>query len=289
MSFQLHKHLDVGTSNPIVARLGIGLPSIVEISKLTAEQKALINRACFATMEALVNAEKAARPLLAEIENAIERLDREGVQTQSGGQVIQPPYISHLDNAKVFLKFAKQALQNVADALGTMLGETFSGPHFHKVLISIEKEFGTEHSITKMLKEDQEWIKKLIYLRNEDEHPASGKQFLTRFNIRIRPEGGYLIVPPMFFDGTQVASLLSIDQHNLLEFSEEIIALTAHEFYPAIVTLAIVPERDRNPDCPVRYLPSPTKELAEQIRRIEESRKFRPTASTRLDLNSSPQ
>lgn len=245
--------MDVGTSNPIVARLGIGLDEAVKMACISEDKKKSINEGCFEIMIALVEAEKAAKPLMDEIRNAISKLATEGVKTQSGGRAIETPGVTNLENAKVFLKFSKQALQKLASVMGVIMDKAYTGPHFDKVRDDAQAFFGKDHVVAKLLTEDHEWVKHINSLRNEDEHPKTGKPFTKPFNIEPQVGGKFMITPPTFFDGTQVLNSLEVFSHNLLTFSEEIVGNSLAHFFPEMVALYDIPEEQRNPANPVRY------------------------------------
>ncbi len=253
MAFQISKMMDVGTSNPIVARLGIGLDEAVKMARINDEKKKSINEGCFEIMIALVEGEKAAKPLMDEIRGIISKLATEGVKTQSGGRVIETPGITNLENARVFLKFSKQALQKLASVMGTIMDKTYTGPHFDKVRDDAQVFFGKDHVVSKLLAEDHGWLKHINDLRNEDEHPKTGKPFTKPFDITQRPDGKFLITPPTFFDGTQILSALEVFSHNLLTLSEEIVGNSLAHFFPEMVALYDIPEEQRDRSNPVRY------------------------------------
>jgi hypothetical protein len=253
MAFQISKMMDVGTSNPIVARLGIGLDEAVKMARIPEEKKKLINEGCFEIMIALVEAEKAAKPLMDEIRAVMSKLATEGVKTQSGGRVIETPGVTNLENTKVFFKFSKQALQKLASIMGVIMDKKYTGPHFDRVRDDAQTFFGKDHVVSKLLMEDHAWLKNINDLRNEDEHPKTSKPFTKPFHIEQRPDGKFLITPPMFFEGTQALSGLEVFSHNLLTFSEEIVGHSLAYFFPEIVALYDIPEEQRNPSNPVRF------------------------------------
>ena len=175
--------MDVGTENPIVARLSVGLFDIIKMTRFPDDKKESIQKCCFDIMQALVQAEKAAKPLMDEIKNIETKIATEGVKTQSNGRAIETPGVLLLDNSKIFLKFAKQALQHLAKALGILLEKNFDGPHFHKVLERAKERLGDNHIVTKLLNEDQDWLKEINDLRNEDEHPKSDKKKTVKMSL----------------------------------------------------------------------------------------------------------
>ena len=248
----LTKISDEGTGNPIVARLKLGLVEIIQMAKLSEDVKNAIKKCCYDVGTELLLAEKAALPLVQEIGEIEKGFDRDGLRIQQGG-VIEVPGLLHLDNARVFLKYAKQALQTLAKGLGLLVGKDFDGPHFHKVRDHVLEKFGKDHVVSKLLVEDQSWIKELLDCRNEDEHPATGKKFVRGFDISLGPDGKYLIDAPRFFNDAPVSTRLEVYSHNLLTFSEEMMAHTLSLFLPPPVQIVEIPEGTRDPKCPVRY------------------------------------
>ncbi|MCW5258386.1 hypothetical protein D5038_19130 [Verminephrobacter aporrectodeae subsp. tuberculatae] len=233
----------------------MGLYDIIRMAQIDDEKKKSIIEECFNVQTALVQAEKAAKPLMDEIRSAEQKLCLEGVTTQSNGRVINTPGILLVDNSRVFLKFAKQALQHLAAAMGMILDEDFKGPHFHVVRDRAMKVFGADHSATILLVEDQTWIKNIIDMRNEEEHPKSGKPFVRGFHISRATEGEYefIIDPPRFYNDLMVLNHLEVYSHNLLTFAEEVVSLSLQTYFPKIVTLAEIPEEQRDPSAPIRF------------------------------------
>ena len=253
MNWQVTKTMDVGTENPIVARLTIGLFDIIQMTSLPEKTKEAITGCCFDMMRDLVQAEKASRPLIDEIRAVDTKIASEGIKTQSEGRVIETPAVLNLDNSRVFLKFAKQALQHLAKALGILLETDFRGPHFHKVLARSIEKLGSDHIVTKILEQDQSWLKEINELRNEDEHPRSGKEFSRGYSISKREDGKFHVDPPRFFNDAQVLGVLETYSHNLLTFSEELISHSLEIYLPEFVRVYDIPEEQRDPKKPVRY------------------------------------
>jgi hypothetical protein len=244
--------MDVGSENPIVARLHLGLLEIIQMAQIPDDRKDAIRAHCFELGKDLVLAEKSARPLMNELVEIENRLRTEGVRTQAAGRAVEIPGVLRLDDSRVFLKYAKQALQTLANALGVILKKDFQGPHFHLVRDHVIGRLGQDHIVSKLLVEDQGWIKEIIDLRNEDEHPRTGKAFIRGFDITRLPDGRWGIDPPRFFNDAPVLNRLQVYSHNLLTFSEETIAHSLENFFPPIVQVVDIPESERNSDSP-RY------------------------------------
>lgn len=147
MAWQLTQLSDQGTSNPIVARLTIGLFEILDMAQISKEKKQAITEHCFELSKNLVLAEKAALPLMQELRDIEQRLEVEGVRTQADGRVVETPGVMHLDGNRVFLKYAKDALQTLANVMGIILQSDFQGPHFHRVRDCAIEKLGKDHAV----------------------------------------------------------------------------------------------------------------------------------------------
>lgn len=253
MTWQITQLSDQGTRNPIVARLKLGLLEIIDMAQIPADKRRLVTEHCFEIANNLVLAEKAAVPLINELREIELRLEADGPRTQDNGRIVETPGVMHLDDVRVFLKYAKNSLHTLASAMGVILDGSFPGPHFHKVRDHAIQKLGADHHLSKLLIEDQGWIKEILDLRDEDEHPKSGKPFVRGFNITKAPGGLWLADVPRFFNGAPVLNNLQVYSHNLLTFSEEMIALSLVDFFPPMVEHQEIPEADRNPDKPVRF------------------------------------
>lgn len=254
MTFQISKFMEAGTSNPLVVRLGIGLYDVIKLTKLDERVKLDIQEGCFKIMKSLVEAEKHVEPLMNEIKQIELQIETEGVKTQSNGMVIETPGVMLLDNTKPFLAFAKEALTTLADTMGIIMGKSYKGPHFHVIAKDAKEFFGTDHVVTKLIDADQTWIKEIIDFRNEIEHPQSGKPFTTGFYISKRVDGKFLVNVPRFFDGSMVLNRLEVFSHNLLTFTEELIAYSMTKFlFSPMMVLQEIPENQRNKSLPVRF------------------------------------
>lgn len=242
---------DQGTVNPIVARLGMGISDIVNVTSLTEKMRNEVDAACFECMTLLLEAEKAARPLMDEIRALEKRLAMERFSPDTSS--IEIPGVMNLNNCRVFLKFAKQALQRLAKTMGELLGKDFKGPHFDKIEQHAFQTLGDGHVVTKLLREDQAWLKELNDLRAEDEHPKSGKPFVCGFDVNPLPDGRSLINVPRFYNNAPVLNRLEIYSQNLLTFTEEMLVFTAADHLPYLAHIFEIPAEQRDPTCPIRF------------------------------------
>lgn len=251
MVLQIKKISNVGSQHPIVARLTIGMHELLNFTGMEEEIKHQILDECFDIHRCLLLAEQEALPVIAEIKSVISDIEVNGIKKQ--GMTIHTPSVESLDRSRAFLKYTKQALQHTAKAIGLLFEENFNGPHFHKVLEASKRINGENHLLTKLLEEDQKWLKEIIDLRNEDEHPKSGKVFMKDFDIYENDQGGFTIDPPRFFNDAPILNRLEIFSHNSFTFAEEIIAHAIETKFPNEFRLFDINPEDRDPKMPKRY------------------------------------
>lgn len=253
MQWKLQKDMDVGTGNPIVARMSLGLFEIIDFANLSKEKKDKLKANCYEIMQLLVLAEKTAKPIIEEINGIVEDTKRTGIKTQSNGRCIDLPSATTIGNSRAFIKYAKQVLQKLAENINVIFDKNYKGPHFHKIRDDFINEFGTDFVVTKLLIDDQSWIKKIIELRNEDEHPNTGKPYCKNFDVNQDKDKKFIITLPTFFEGTQIANALEVYSHNLLTFAEEITVYSLERFFPDIASIHELPEDKRDSSGPKRF------------------------------------
>ncbi len=251
---QWKKLHDVGTGHPPVARLTGGIFNILPLARLTKAQEDEVKGGCLEVLNLYLAAEGVGKPLVERIK-AVQAQIEADAETLYRSRVTSTPQVERLHEAKVFLMHGKQLLQRVADILGIIFEHKFKGPHFDKVISVVTAQVGPGHHYTKMLQVDHDtWIKGLIELRNEDEHPKSGKPFLENFDLPRLPDGRLNLLPPRFFSGETVLPVLETYMQNLFTFAEEAIAHGLETRFPAGYGLLEIPEPKRNPANPIRYM-----------------------------------
>ena len=253
MQWKLQKVMDVGTNNPIVARMSVGLFGIIEFTSLSKDKKEKLKSNCYEIMKLLVLAEKSAKPIIEEITKIVEDIKMNSIKTQSSGRCINLPSATNLDESRAFIKYAKQVLQKIAENINIIFDKSYPTTRFDNIRNAFVSEFGNDFAVTKLLIEDHSWIKKIIDLRNEDEHPKTGKPYCNNFDVIRDKDGKFIITMPTFFEGTQIANALEVYSRNLLTFSEEITILSLEKYFPGIATIYEIPENERDPKLPVRF------------------------------------
>jgi hypothetical protein len=262
MGFIIKKISDVGSGNPIVARLSLQFGNILNFYELDDDVKESIKTVLYSDIQKrLVSCDKIAKEITSEIEAAISTLEQEGIKTQSSGRVIESPHIINLDERlESYLYNAKSCLRDSLKIYNLAFGSEFTEARFDKAITWAENEFGCDDAITKFLKANHDlWIKNLIKMRNAIEHPGgySGHLHVTNFEVKTT-EAGTSIHEPMWHLNDDTPSNIKRDLNvlvsNILELTEEIVlsVLSKHK-KPDIVCLIEIPEEKRREESPIRF------------------------------------
>jgi hypothetical protein len=252
--FKLRKAMDVGTSNPILSRLTLGLYDIVQTAQISQKEKELINQANLDVMLNLVKAEKIGMSIFQSIEAVSRSLNEDGVKTQSGGKVINLPTTEGIDKIRELLKYSKKARQELIKIFNVFLKTSISNPRFDKVLVEALKVYGPNDPVTQLLRDDHDlWIKKLLTYRDEDEHPTVPELFYDFDINRDEASKDWVITLPKFHDGTRVDEFIKSSIHNILTFAEEANALLLQKAMPKGTVILEIPVEQRDKTCEKRF------------------------------------
>ncbi|ACG74297.1 hypothetical protein AnaeK_3076 [Anaeromyxobacter sp. K] len=249
--FKVTRLSDYGAGTPAVARLGPGVHDLVKFSRLSEENRDKVCSCAWDVMQVLVPAQRLAHEVIQEFDEIEAGIQREGISVQSGA--IEVPSALKLDKVSDFIVRAKKVLARAMELVELFWGKRFDAAHYHKVLEWARADLGPDAPLTRLLEDDQKWIKHIIDLRNEEEHPSRKGPFVRNYDVDVSPKGGE-VSRPRFFDGTDVRSALTVFSENLLTFVEELIALgVMHTFTFPQLAIAEISVKDRDPTLPVRF------------------------------------
>ena len=269
MPFVFKKVGEHGSTNPIVARLGL---QILEILKLCKASKDIQEKVGDLYMNSLQ------KKLLRcwEIEERFKKEFAAAVDKYkppaAANAPVEVPQIARLDEeCHNFLYEAKNFIRDLLQAVNHLYGTTFEeASEFSRAkkkgsqcLVEFaEKTFGADDGKTKMLKEAVPSIEELISMRNAVEHPdgLSGKLVIANFTLGADRK----IDEPTWHrekDSKAVGEPSSIRAdmetyiHNLLTLGEDIFVSWAsdHLQVPDMMRVAFIPEDKRNPLRPIKW------------------------------------
>jgi len=251
--FKIQKIMDVGTDNPIVRSLTTGLFDIVNMARISKEEKDTINAMNLKIVQHLTKAEGIALNICSSIENVVKKLNEEGVKTQSHDRCVDIPSTENLDEVCNFLKHGKQALQELIKLFNLFLRTNISGPRYDKAykVICNAEGYGKDDPIALAVKQNNDtWLKKFVDLRNADEHPEDwipkGQKLYYDFDINwSAKDRKWIISFPHFYEGTSIYELLKMSMHYIFTFVEEMNILFLQKKMPEIVQICKVPKKQQ--------------------------------------------
>jgi hypothetical protein len=268
MPFVFKKVLEHGSTNPIVARLGL---QILEILKQCNASKDIQEKVGDLYMNSLQ------KKLLRcwEIEERFKKEFAAAVDKYkppaAANAPVEVPQIARLDEeCHNFLYEAKNFIRDLLQAVNHLYGTTFEeasefcrAKKGSRCLVEFaEKMFGADNGKTKVLKGAVPWIEELISMRNSVEHPdgLSGKLVIANFTLGAdrkideptwhREKDGKAAGGPSSIRADMEAYI-----HMLLTLGKDIFVSWAsdHLKVPDMMRVAFIPEDQRNPLRPVKW------------------------------------
>ena len=245
--------MDVGASHPVIARVSSGISDLLDLWQVSEDKKRQTRDYCYSIAKNLIESEKQATPVIREIEAIEANLERTK-------PTIRPNSIEsvlNIENTRSFLKFAKAALEKLANLLGVIFDQDFSKPKFKDITNSLTKkliiENKEEYLLLKILRHYQPFADKLVELRNREEHPHKKNEiFVTNYDIK-KLNGALILERPSFIGNIPVLDYLKNALSLLLHFSEEaLVAAISIDLHPAVAVVEI-PLEKRDPHHPKRF------------------------------------
>jgi len=263
MPFIIKKVSNHGTSNPIVARLGIQTSELIKFFPISEKQREDIFGIFHQKIQPrLLQCYELKENLLSELTKIGDEFKKERVSTQSFGRVATVPQVMRLsENCENYLYNAKSFLRDLARIFEPLFGKKFTEARYDKIYEWSKSQFGENDNLTAIIKQDHDlWIKKIVSMRNAVEHPGGYSGHLHIHNIEItfdsKTKEPILVQPTWQLNNEpRVPILNDLETYiwNLLEFAEDLLVLSFEKFdkkFPIVI--AQIPEKERDPKCPIR-------------------------------------
>jgi len=243
--------MDVGTSHPIVARLGLGMFEIADFTQLPVAQTEFIKGKMFEAFPLLLKTEGIAKPIISEVNGILEELNTHGLLQDADGKPEVPPKCIEISKSREFLLQCRPILDLIFSVMNALWGSTFSRDDFVNIREFAVDKFGKEHILSKLLNEDFPWLVDLTALIAF----AEGPDFQVKdFQIsEAGPDGKFTVTLPTFTGQKQVGNLVEVYQHNLFTFVEEITVFALAEHLDKRLVIYEIPEGQRSKDAAVRF------------------------------------
>lgn len=265
--FSISRFSDHGPSHPVIARLVVQTDENVPFANLSnGKKEEILKIAIHKLSPRLIRCFEIKDELFDLGEKAISEAEEDNNSQPDRGRLIRKPHLINLKpKVETFLYESKNFLRDLIELIDAFYetnckeASSFYDPRSNNdgpLVKFFSEKFGAKDDFVERLREDQKWIKVLSSKRNAQEHPGGYSGTLTLLNFDITSDGE--IVWPRWFLDYKTPSLiiedLSIYCENLLTFAEEMISNLALKKSGLDKTMIIkeVPERDRDPSCPIR-------------------------------------
>lgn len=285
MAFQIRKISDVGTSNPIVSRLGVQTGQLLDFTNISTARKDKINSLYIGVLtKRLLKCESALNSIEKEMAEDTIRVQ---INIQNDSRLKEIPYVIGLEShVEDFLYSAKNYLRDLL----ILFKEAYNCPYVEakvfgdlpeKGEIEIAKwaarHFSEDDVLVALLRSESEWTTELIRKRNALEHPGEKSGALILHNIRLH-RSGLGLVPPTWqrsaMPETDVISDMKAFVYNLLTLAEDLLADLVMRSLPMKGALSIyeIPEENRNPAMPIRLQLNLSPELATKLAQADKKK-----------------
>jgi hypothetical protein len=270
MPFEFKKVLEHGTTNPIVARLSLQTLEILTHCNASNDIQDKIRDLYMNSLpKKLMRCWEIEERFKRELAAAVNNYKPPAAVNAS----VEVPQITRLEEeCQDFLYGAKNFVRDVLQVVNHLYGTTFEeASEFYRAkkkrsqsLVEFaEKTFGAGDGKTKFLKGAVPAIEELISMRNAVEHPdrLSGKLIIKNITLAAdktvdeptwhREKDGKAIGEPSSIRAgmeTCISNLLHLGEGVFMSWASD------HLKAPGLMCIASIPENERNPDRPIKWI-----------------------------------
>lgn len=263
--FEFTIEANVGTQNPIVARLGpqsVDMIGWIDIDK--SKRDDLVELYVMTLRRRLVRCWELREELAGKINEQTTLVD-EGKLPDD----MRPSVVGLQHYAESFLYEAKNYLRDLLDLFEILFGRPNAGASDladpnggqSKLMKWVNQTFGPDSDLAHLLAAHEAWIAEVIKRRNAVEHPGGWSGTMVFHNMRRAPDRPTAVVPPSWQRddasgiGTQTDMVGDIDASMswMLNLAEDVLATVVmlKPTFPHIRIYSIPPEK-RDPACAIR-------------------------------------
>jgi len=288
MPFEFKKVLEHGMTNPIVARLSLQTLQLLEKSNASQAIRDKVGDLYMNSLQKkLLRCWEIEDRFKKEFAAAIEKYK----PPAAANAPVEVPQIARLEQeCHNFLYEAKNFIRDLLQVVNHLYGTSFEeASEFFRAkkggqsLVEFaEKTFGADDGKTKMLQESVPSIEELISMRNAVEHPEgfSGKLVIANFTLAAdrkieeptwhREKDGEAVYEP-----SSIRADMDTYIHNLLTLAEDVVVswVSDHLQVPDMMRVAIIPENQRNPACPIKWAVTASQRLEDLLAKAQGEKK----------------
>lgn len=259
MPYVAKKIADVGTENPIVARLTFQWLEIFRWFDVPAHRKnAVFEIMMHKVQPRVVECERISLSMRADVEAAMKT----GVTIGANGRVVSIPEILRAkERAEDYLADARMALRDFGGVFLPLLGSSAPHTNFAAIAKWAGESFGEDDPLAKFVRRsNEEWIRKLCAMRDVVEHPDSEKGPFLISGLRFdQSDPNNIILYEPFWSLKNekarpiVADMQYYNRKLLTFFEEALMAALKNVRMHVRVSFADIEEKDRSPEAPIRF------------------------------------
>ncbi len=247
--YKYEKIMDVGTSNPIVVRLGMGLMEIVDQTHIDQSKKNPLKEVCFQLMQEVIKAEQHIHSFL-EKTGKLKSLIQNNITEATKNFSISPEKNQIIDISKQCIIQMSIALDLLFKGLSIICSQQWKRTDFELMKRYFINELGAQHALVMILLEDEQWIKQICDLTDQ---LTQQRNLVEWFTMQTDAEGNVVLKNPTLSNGDDVGQTFLILKHNIFTFAEELFVLCLTKFLHASLAVYEIPEQLRDSDFQFRF------------------------------------
>ena len=177
---------DVGSGNPIVARVLLQSSDMLNAGMFEGNlDKEAIISALHSCKEAIISCEKISNKVTQKINEIVESIERQGIETDNHGRGLNPfPHVNDLDaDCGTFLIQANRAIKYVCEMPGLFFSLSRTDSNFDYLGKRLKSEASEANNLIQFVNDNAESIRYLIELRNFHEHPKEKRTIINNFTL----------------------------------------------------------------------------------------------------------
>lgn len=282
MLFEVTKQVEHGTVHPVVARLTVQPQEILNHTGMkVADQAKFIQLSVELSPRLLRCCEIEQR-----VRQASEECRARFRPPAKGAVAVETPQVPNLRaECENFLYEAKNYLRDILKLVNLLWGTEYEDAsewvQGKKGRPSVQKfitdKFGENHVNARFIRQYQTCIEPFPLMRDGVEHPKTSKLDIKNYaragNDLLEPTWSLETNGKAQYQPLPILEQMARAIHNLLILAEDMLVMWAQAnlVAPQLVEVRVVPEPQRNAQCPVKYRIRPTDSLMQDIAGREEA------------------
>lgn len=180
---------DIGTSNPIIARVLLQGNEILKSAMFERSiDKEAITKKLHSCKESLATCYKIANRVASNVDSVIKKVSADGIATDNQGRGLNPfPHVPELETeCATYLVHANRVIKTICELPTLFLDLNGTDSNFDHLAKRLKRTLGEDANLTKFVDDNAIGVRYLIDLRNFHEHPKEKRTIIE--NFRLMPD-----------------------------------------------------------------------------------------------------